>query len=335
MIGNSLKTVVVVIALIVLAPSASAQRVPPDLVVSNPRTYEVAITSRFVVPRAARKLTAFKVWHALPTARPWDGQDRTLGASGISFEPETGGIVHRAGNESQSVYWDVHEGLGAAKTFEFVSRFRVRSADRTYDYRKSVARWTDYYRLGDSKPDIDRDLDTITDGITTTHSPAASALEFCKWVTEHIKYDASVPYEPGDLPSILKERKGHCGHQITAFAAMCDRAGIPTRAVLGLNLNTPGGTGELHKVRPDFENQHTWAQIYLPGSGWIEIDPGMGAKAYFLPAQVIQNSTDMQNYSIWVCANEEWNRTDWERRDGRWYSPYGIENRRSFRVVEP
>ncbi len=276
--GNLLKTIASVAALMMVAPSASAQRVPPDLVVSNPRTYEVTITSRFVVPRAARKLTALKVWHALPTARAWDGQDRTLGASAISFEPETGRIVHRAGNESQSVYWDVHEGLGAGRTFEFVSRFRVRSADRTYDYRKSVARWSDYYRLGDSKPDIDRDLNAVTDGITNAHSPAEAALEFCKWVTEHIKYDASVPYEPGDLPSILKERKGHCGHQITAFAAMCDRAGIPTRAVLGLNLNSPGGIGELHKIRPDFENQHTWRKSTFPAQAGSRSTPAWGPR---------------------------------------------------------
>ena len=126
-------------------------------------------------------------------------------------------------------------------------------------------------------------LDPIVDEIKKSHSPAEAALEFCKWVTEHIKYDASVPYDPRDLPSILANKKGHCGHQMTTFEAMCARAGIPTRTVVGLNLNTPSGVGPLHQIRPDFQNQHTWAQIYLPGSGWVEIDPGMGAKAYFLP----------------------------------------------------
>ena len=82
-----------------------------------------------------------------------------------------------------------------------------------------------------------------------------------KWVTENIKYDASVPYEARDLAAIVHERKGHCGHQMTMFGAMCARAGIPTRAVVGLNLNTPGGVGDLHKIRPDFENQHTWVQV--------------------------------------------------------------------------
>ena len=104
---------------------------------------------------------------------------------------------------------------------------------------------------------------------------------------------------------------------------------------MGLNLNTPGGVGALHKIRPDFQNQHTWAQIYLPGSGWVEIDPGQGARAYFLPAQLIQNSTDFQNYVIWIRENGTGKQPDWEYRGGKWYSPYGIENRRTFRAVDP
>jgi transglutaminase-like putative cysteine protease len=97
---------------------------------------------------------------------------------------------------------------------------------------------------------------------------------------------------------------------MTTFEAMCARAGIPMRTVVGLNLNTPGGVGDLHRIRPDFQNQHTWAQIYLPGSGWVEIDPGQGEKAYFLPAQLIQNCTDFQNYVVWLRENGTWKMAD-------------------------
>ena len=156
---------------------------------------------------------------------------------------------------------------------------------------------------------------------------------------EHIKYDAAVPFDPRDLRSILKNQKGHCGHQMTVFEAMCLRAGIPTRTVVGLNLNTPDGVGALHEIRPDFQNQHTWAQIYLPGSGWVEIDPGQGARAYSLPAQLIQNSTDFQNYVIWICEDGTWKIADWEFRRGdgirhtvsRISGPFGSSSRRGLR----
>jgi hypothetical protein len=321
--------------MLVLAGSAQAQRVPPDILISNPTVYDVTITTKFAVPKNGKKLTGLGVWHALPNARPWDGLDRTLGASAITFEPASGRIQHLSINESQNVFWEVRDGLRVGKTFEFVSRFRVRSVDRTYDLNRSTAKWYDYHHnLDVVTPPIDANLDPIVDEIKKSHTPAKAALEFCKWVTEHIKYDASVPYDPRDLAAILTHQKGHCGHQMTTFDAMCTRAGIPTRTVVGLNLNTPDGIGPLHEIRPDFQNQHTWSQIYLPGSGWVEIDPGMGAKAYFFPAQVIQNSTDFQNYIVWICENGTWKIPEWEYRGGNWHSPYGIENHRTFRKVD-
>jgi transglutaminase-like putative cysteine protease len=318
-----------------LCANAQAQRLPPDITVSNAQAYDVTIISTFVVPKDARNLTGLRVWHALPTTRPWDGLDRTLGASGITVEPDSGRLQYVAHNDSQNVNWELPDGLKPGTRLEFVSRFRVRSVDRNFDTKQSTAKWSDYQRnLDQVTLAIDAKLDSVVDEIKTSHSPAEAALEFCKWVTKHIKYDASVPYGARDLPSILQYQKGDCGHQMTVFEVMCLRAGIPTRTVVGLNLNTPGGVGDLHKIRPDFENQHTWAQIYLPGSGWVEIDPGQGARAYFLPAQLIQNNTDMQNYAIWVRENGTWKFADWEYRGGKSYSPYGIENRRTFRKVE-
>jgi len=321
--------------LLVSCPEAPAQRLPPDILVSNPRVYEVTITTTFVVPRQSREVSVLGVWHALPTARPWDGLDRTLGASQVTFQPSSGRIQHLSTNESQNVFWEVRDGLTPGKTLEFVSRFPVRSADRAYDNRRSTAKWSDYHHnIDEPQHRGDCELDAIVDNIKKRYPPAETALEFCKWVTAHIKYDASVSYDTRDLAEILNNKKGHCGHQMTTFEAMCARAGIPTRTVVGLNLNTPGGVGDLHRIRPDFQNQHTWAQIYLPGSGWVEIDPGQGEKAYFLPAQLILNSTDFQNYIIWLRENGTWKIADWEYRAGRWYSPYGIENRRTFRLVD-
>jgi transglutaminase-like putative cysteine protease len=330
-VGALLTTLV----LLTWCASAKAQRLPPDVIVSNPRLYEVTITTTFVVPENGRRLSGLGVWHALPNARPWDGLDRTLGASAISYLPDNGRVQHLARNESQNVFWEVREGLESGKRFEFVSRFRVRSADRTYDYRHSTAKWSEYHHnIGETQPRLDRQLDGIADDLKQKHAPAEAALEFCKWITEHIKYDASVPYDARDLDAILRHERGHCGHQMMVFEAMCARAGIPTRPVVGLNLNTPGGVGDLHTIRPDFQNQHTWVQIYLPGSGWIEIDPGAGPKAYSIPAQLIENSTDFQNYVVWICEDGTWKQPDWEYRDGRWHSSYRIENLRTFRQVE-
>jgi transglutaminase-like putative cysteine protease len=323
--------------LIIFSANAHGQRLPPEVTVSNPIVYDVTIFTTFTVPSNGKKLTRLAVWHALPTARPWDGLDRTFGASAITFQPETGRVEHLA-KASQHVLWEYREELAAGRKFEFVSRFRVRSADRTLDPAKATARWADYGINYDRSAWAPRqptvDLAAIADKIKKENAPAQAALEFCKWITGYIQYDASVPYYPGDLAAIMRHERGHCGHQMALFEAMCSRAGIPTRVVVGLNLNTPDGVGELHKIRPDYQNQHTWAEIYLPGSGWVEIDPGMGQKAYYIPAQLIQNSTDFQNYVIWIIEDGQSKVPDWEYRDGKWCSPYGVENRRTFRRLD-
>ena len=210
--------------LLTFSVKAQAQRLPPEIVVSNPQVFEVTIKTTFVVPRNGRNLTGLGVWHALPTARPWDGLDRTLGSSAISFEPASGRIQHLAHNESQNVFWELHEHLKPGKAFEFTSRFRVRSADRTYGVKRSTANWSDYHHnLDEITSSIDVTLDRLVNEIKKSHTPAEAAVEFCKWVTEHIQYDASVPYYTSDLPSILKYQKGHCGHQMALFEAMCLR----------------------------------------------------------------------------------------------------------------
>jgi transglutaminase-like putative cysteine protease len=328
-----------ILTLIALAASRTdvyGQRLPPEVTVSNPTVYDVTITTKFTVPANGKELTRLAVWHALPNARPWDGLDRTLGASAITFEPNTGRLEH-LDKGSQHLVWEYREKLAAGRKFEFVSRFRVRSADRQFDPTKSIAKWSDYGINYDRPVSMSRqppiELAVAVGEIKKVHTPAQAALEFCKWINGHIRYDASVPFSPDDLAATLTNGRGHCGHQMALFEAMCTAAKIPTRTVLGLNLNVPSGVGGLHKIRPDFENQHTWAEIYLPGSGSVEIDPGMGENAYYIPAQLIQNNNDFQNYVIWIIEEGVSKMPDWVFRQGRWDSPYGVENLRTFRRV--
>ena len=202
--SNCVETLSVVL---ILTTSAHAQRLPPEIVVSNPTVYEVTITTKFVVPKNGQKLAGLGVWHALPNSRPWDGLDRTIGASAISFEPAQGRIQHLATNESQNVYWEMRDGLIPGKSFEFVSRFRVRSADRDYDVKRSTAKWSDYQRnLGESRRCRSKRHSTRSSTRSSVPSPRRSWLEFCKWVTANIKYDASVPYASNDLAATLAEK---------------------------------------------------------------------------------------------------------------------------------
>jgi len=76
--------------------------------------------------------------------------------------------------------------------------------------------------------------------------------------------------KPGILPpgTVCRERRGACRDTASLFIACCRRAGIPARFVSGYQS---GGDDA-----PDAHDLHAWAEAYLPGAGWIGLDPTHG-----------------------------------------------------------
>jgi len=76
--------------------------------------------------------------------------------------------------------------------------------------------------------------------------------------------------EPGILApaSVCREQRGACRDTAALFIACCRRASIPARFVSGYH----SGDDEA----PDKHDLHAWAEAYLPGAGWIGLDPTHG-----------------------------------------------------------
>lgn len=71
----------------------------------------------------------------------------------------------------------------------------------------------------------------------------------------------------------LNEAKGggKCADISAVYVAVARAAGIPTRDVYGLR-----STGKSGDITGDF---HCWAEFYLPGTGWVPVDPADVRKA--------------------------------------------------------
>lgn len=70
----------------------------------------------------------------------------------------------------------------------------------------------------------------------------------------------------GDVERILSERSGKCADISGVYVALARAAGVPTREVWGLRL----GKKQVDDITG---GHHCWAEFYLPGYGWIPVDP--------------------------------------------------------------
>lgn len=89
------------------------------------------------------------------------------------------------------------------------------------------------------------------------------------WITENITRDKTMPdRELGDVVKILSSKEkiaGSCIDINSIFVSLCNAEGIPARESFGYKIyEDPAKLG-----------QNCRAEFYLPGYGWVEVDPAM------------------------------------------------------------
>ncbi len=101
----------------------------------------------------------------------------------------------------------------------------------------------------------------------------AKARAIYDWVVDNTRRDPNVPgCGLGMAEATLASRSGNCADISSVYVALARAAGVPAREVFGLRLGGPGDT--------DITNgHHCWAEFYLPGAGWIPVDPADVLKA--------------------------------------------------------
>ncbi len=88
------------------------------------------------------------------------------------------------------------------------------------------------------------------------------------------KYTLNLTWDPGPQPVstfLFKAKAGHCEYFASSMAILLRAVGVPTRLVNGFLM------GEFNPVAEDYivrqSDAHSWVEVYIPGTGWIEFDP--------------------------------------------------------------
>ncbi len=287
--------------------------------------YDVTMLTTVRIPEG-RDIEQLRVWHALPTKKPWSSD-----VSELAWRPRTGERQFNAAEESHHVFFQrATSKLRAGQRCDFQTKFKVFSQSRDFDPRTSKTRWS-HISSFDAMPSGNPQIRRLADSLRRERTPAEAIVGICEMIRRDLKYDASVNYPTSDVDSILKFGRGHCGHKFRIFRTVCEELGIPVRRAVGMSLRSPdGGACRLYSIRADYCNIHTWAEVFLEKDGWVEVEPNGGSNAFRIPASYVQNNKWFQNYSVWFRENGQEHHHEWARRSGANHSDFQLSNVISF-----
>lgn len=107
--------------------------------------------------------------------------------------------------------------------------------------------------------------------------PVAQAKAIYEWVVDNTTYDPSLPSGGGgDVRNqLIRGQYGGRSADINGlFVAICRAIGIPARCVYGLRVAPSRLFRSLGLSSDDgTRSQHVRAEFYIPGYGWIPVDP--------------------------------------------------------------
>jgi protein-glutamine gamma-glutamyltransferase len=92
---------------------------------------------------------------------------------------------------------------------------------------------------------------------------------------------------------LFDTRIGFCEHYASAFVVLMRAAGVPARVVTGYQGGTWNPVGQYLLVRNS--DAHAWAEILVPGQGWMRIDP----TAAIAPERVDRGGQAFAEPSVW------------------------------------
>ena len=106
--------------------------------------------------------------------------------------------------------------------------------------------------------------DKIVGDNTTVYGKAKAIYD---WTCENMYRDPETKgCGSGDVCFLLQTPGGKCTDIHSVFVALCRAAGVPAREIFGIRQ----GKKDVQDIT---KWQHCWAEFFLPGYGWVPVDP--------------------------------------------------------------
>lgn len=185
-----------------------------------------------------------------------------------SIEPTSSYVEKENGNKI--IYWELTDRLKDDATIELRRRFQYITYETKYEINPDEigeydqdSRLYKFYTKSEPFIELSQEIVSLAEQIVGTETnPYFKARAIYSWLLENISYH--YPPEKRSAEHCLKTRRGDCGQFAYLFCALCRAVGVPARFVGGFWFT------------PKRQGFHAWAEFYLPGYGWLPVDPSEG-----------------------------------------------------------
>jgi transglutaminase-like putative cysteine protease/outer membrane protein assembly factor BamB len=208
----------------------------------------------------------------------------------IEFSPDpTGLVTDQWGQKAAHYHFSNLE--SSRLDLEYTVEFQTRAV-RFFLYPENMGKLSDIpneirdrYLADDEKYQLSHPVirNTIREVVGDEANPYWILRKIHQYLITHLEYRMDGYWDTA--PTVIRNGHGSCSEYTFTFIALCRAAGLPARYV-----------GSVWRRKDDavMDNVfHRWAEVYLPGTGWVPTDPTHGDRisprdqAY--PIGLIQN----------------------------------------------
>jgi uncharacterized protein (DUF2126 family) len=152
-------------------------------------------------------------------------------------------------------------------------------ANYPFEYSVQLTRDLEPYRAVESLGSLTSSfLGRFRTGLSSTTGTVSLLLDLTRMVRDEVNYETRLEHGVQTSEQTLSRRIGSCRDSSWLLVQLLRHLGIAARFVSGylIQLAPEDASAALKKDTADL---HAWAEAYLPGAGWIGLDPTSGMMA--------------------------------------------------------
>lgn len=240
-----------------------------SLSLANERQAEITTKFNLNVPRDSQNV---RLWIPYPVS------DENQTVDDVKVEGNfTKSGIYREGKKGNMALYAEWNGPSQERILSYTFKITRKEAFKKDFSKKELPFSNDEFKeylnatgLGPTSGKVKELAEKITKGKKTNLSKARAIYD---WIVNNMRRDPDVKgCGLGDVEKLLVSMGGKCGDIHSVFVALSRSVSVPAREILGIRI-PKGKEGDMTKA------QHCWAEFYMPGYGWVPVDPSDVRKA--------------------------------------------------------